>query len=196
MAVKATTSAYPGEAVPRTRSHYGRGRPPWPRCWPNGHPVNPSPPTTGCPPCPQTPHQDTRPPGEDPSADRTRLPRTQDRSRPHPLRRPLMDRLAPPRHPGFGRPSLPHRTTPDQPKSSWGGLTSYKIIQQLQALRATWTGRCPPATSTHHDEPTKSYQGSVRERRPGWSTRRSTFMVGVRYAVRLVGWKIQFGCAG
>ena len=44
-------------------------------------------------------------------ADRTRLPRVEDRSRPRPLRRPQMGRLAPPRHPRRSRPRLPHPAT-------------------------------------------------------------------------------------
>ena len=89
------------------------------------------------------------PPGQDPLADRARLPRTEDRPRPGPLRGPLLHRLAPPRHPGHRRPPVPHRTAADQPKSSCAGLTLYKILHQLQVLLATWTGPCP----TCHQRP-------------------------------------------
>src|SRR6266702_8254088 len=43
--------------------------------------------------------EDPGPAGEDPLADRTRLPRTQNRPGHRPPRRPLVRRLAPPRHP-------------------------------------------------------------------------------------------------
>ena len=66
----------------------------------------------------------TGPAGQDPLADRARLPRTQDRPRPGPLRGPLLHRLAPPRHPRHRRPPVPHRAA-DQPKSGCAGLTLY-----------------------------------------------------------------------
>ena len=44
------------------------------------------------------PDRRTRPAGQDPLADRARLPRAETRPRPGPLRRPILDRLAPPRH--------------------------------------------------------------------------------------------------
>jgi SRSO17 transposase len=75
--------------------------------------------------------------------DLVRLPRTQDRPRPRPLRRPLLDRLAPPRHPRHRSPPVPHHPAPDHPKSKRGGLTLYKIIRELQTILATWTGHCP-----------------------------------------------------
>ena len=59
-------------------------------CWPNGRPERTSPRTTGCPTCPQTPPSRTRPAGQDPLADRARLPRAEDRPRPGPLRGPLL----------------------------------------------------------------------------------------------------------
>lgn len=58
------------------------------------------------------PDQDPSAAGQDPLADRARLPRTQDRPRADSLRGPLVDRLAPARHHGHRRPSLPHRTPP------------------------------------------------------------------------------------
>uniref|UniRef100_UPI0038CD1331 transposase n=1 Tax=Salinispora pacifica TaxID=351187 RepID=UPI0038CD1331 len=63
-----------------------------------------------------------------------------------PLRRPLLDRLAPPRHPGHRRAPVHHRTTPG-PKSGCAGLTLYMIIRELQRLLATWTGAASPATN-------------------------------------------------
>jgi DDE superfamily endonuclease len=56
--------------------------------------------------------EDPGPASDDPLANRTRLPRTQNRPRPGPLRRPLLYRLAPPRHPHRPRPSLLHPATP------------------------------------------------------------------------------------
>src|SRR3954451_17704293 len=48
------------------------------------------------------------PAGQDPLADRARLPRAEDRPGPGPLRGPHLHRLAAPRHPGHRRPAVPH----------------------------------------------------------------------------------------
>ncbi len=83
-----------------------------------------------------------RPTGaENPLAHRTRLPRTQRRPRPGPLRRPILARLAPPRHPHLHRPGNLHHAAP-HPKSPCAGLTLYAVLRRLQHLLATWTGHC------------------------------------------------------
>ena len=79
--------------------------------------------------------------GQDPLADRTRLPRVQDRTGPGPLRGPHLARLAPARHPGQRRPAVHHPAT-HQPKSACLGLTLYAVLRELQTLLATWTGTC------------------------------------------------------
>src|SRR3954466_7756021 len=81
------------------------------------------------------------PAGQDPLADRARLPRAEDRPRPGPLRGPHLRWLAPARHPGHRRPVVPHRAA-DQPKSGCAGLSLYAVLHELQALLATWTGTC------------------------------------------------------
>ena len=81
------------------------------------------------------------PAGQDPLADRARLPRAEDRPGPGPLRGPHLPRLAPPRHPGHRRPAVRHPAA-DQPKSGCAGLSLYAVLRQLQALLATWTGTC------------------------------------------------------
>src|SRR3954470_20078232 len=96
------------------------------------------------------------PAGQDPLADRTRLPRAEDRPGPGPLRGPHLHRLAPPRHPGHRRPAVPHRT-PQRPKSGCAGLSLYAVLHELQALLATWTGTCIVCGSridTHARAPT------------------------------------------
>ena len=70
---------------------------------------------------PETP---TGPTGQTTLAHRARLPRTQNRPRPGPLRRPHLARLAPPRHPRLRRPRLLHPATP-RPKSPCAGMTLY-----------------------------------------------------------------------
>jgi site-specific DNA recombinase len=72
---------------------------------------------------------------------RARRPRTQARPGPGPLRRPQLCRLAPPRHPDRGRPSLLHPAAPG-PKSPCAGLTLYAILRELQTLLAVWAGAC------------------------------------------------------
>src|SRR3954453_15661044 len=79
--------------------------------------------------------------GQDPLADRARLPRTEDRPRIGPLRGPHLHRLAPARHPGHRRPAVPHPAA-QRPKSGCAGLSLYAVLHQLQALLATWTGTC------------------------------------------------------
>src|SRR6266480_5135433 len=81
-------------------------------------------------------HQEnpTRPSGETTLARRTRLPRTEDRPRPGPLRRPQMGRLAPPRHPRRRRPRVPH-LAPAPPKSISAGMTLYGVLRKATKLR-------------------------------------------------------------
>src|SRR6059058_3387349 len=90
---------------------------------------------------PRPPHrfEDPGATGEDPLAGRTRLPRTQDRPRHRPLRRPLLPRLAPSRHTCRTRPSLLHPATPG-PKSGCAGLTLYAVLRELQALLVAMAG--------------------------------------------------------
>jgi SRSO17 transposase len=96
------------------------------------------------------------PAGQDPLADRTRLPRTQDRPRAGPLRGPHLRRLAPPRHLGHRRLAVPHHPA-SRPKSGCAGLSLYAVLHELQALLATWTGVCIVCGSridTHPRAPT------------------------------------------
>jgi DDE superfamily endonuclease len=72
---------------------------------------------------------------------RTRLPRTQIRSRRGPFRRTLPHRLAPPRHPR-PRPSLLHPPPPTRPKSGCAGLTVYAVLRELQRLLTVMAGAC------------------------------------------------------
>ncbi len=81
------------------------------------------------------------PAGQNPLADRTRLPRAEERPRPAPLRGPHMGRLVPPRHPGHRRPAVCHPAA-EQPKSGCAGLSLYAVLHELPALLATWTGIC------------------------------------------------------
>ena len=76
-------------------------------------------------------------------AHRARLPRTQNRSGPGPLRRTLLHRLASPRHPRHRSPPLHHPATARQPKSTWGSLSLYGILKELQRVLAAWLGYCP-----------------------------------------------------
>src|SRR6266511_49930 len=75
-------------------------------------------------------------------ADRAGLPRAQRRTRARSLRRPLLPRLAPPRHARLARTRLPHPGTA-QPKSACAGLTLFQVLRELQQLVACWTGACP-----------------------------------------------------
>src|SRR3954453_8745223 len=79
--------------------------------------------------------------GQDPLADRTRLPRGKDRPRAGPLRGPHLHRLAPPRHPGHRRLAVSHHSA-SRPKSRYAGLSLYAVLRELQAVLATWTGVC------------------------------------------------------
>ncbi len=83
----------------------------------------------------------TRAVGEDALADRTRLPRTQTRPRPGPLRGPHLARLAPPRHPRHRCPGLSHPPAA-RPKGTHAGLTLYQVLDTLQDLLRCWTGTC------------------------------------------------------
>ena len=75
-------------------------------------------------------------------ADRTRLPRTEDRLRPGPIRRPLLERLAPPRH-----PSPPPRNSSSLDSAGRekhrAGLSLYAVPREIQYLLAIWLGFCP-----------------------------------------------------
>lgn len=73
-------------------------------CWPNGPPPNPNPSSSGCPTCPPTHQWPPGPHRETALAHRARLPRDEAGSRPGPLRRPRLARLAPPCHPRLRRP--------------------------------------------------------------------------------------------
>ncbi|GGW47546.1 hypothetical protein GCM10010381_36030 [Streptomyces xantholiticus] len=88
-------------------------------------------------------HPDHRPgpSGQSPLAHRARLPRTQARPGPGPLRRPVLARLAPPHRPHDCRPCLPHRTT-SGPKSTHTGLTLYRTLDALQGILRCGTGIC------------------------------------------------------
>src|SRR5690606_1939285 len=92
--------------------------------------------------------------GRYPLRRRTRVRPRPGRPRPGPLRRPVLHRLAPPRHPGLRSTPVPHHPPPDQPKSIWGSLTLYKIIRELQTLLATWSGTCPTCHQHIHPLPT------------------------------------------
>jgi hypothetical protein len=94
-------------------------------------------------PAPRHPADRPRPTRQGPLAHRARLPRTEDRPRPGPLRRPLLQRLAPPRHPRHRRPALPHPPAPHPPKSRWAGPSLYAVLRELQYMIATWLGTCP-----------------------------------------------------
>ena len=89
-------------------------------------------------------HPDRRagPAGQDPLADRARLPRAEDRPGPGPLRGPLVHRLAPPRHPRRPRPGLLHHDQ-DRPKSPCAGMTLYQVLRELQIVLALILGACP-----------------------------------------------------
>lgn len=69
--------------------------------------------------------------GEDALAHRARLPRTQARSGPGPLRGPHLARPAPPRHPRHRRPGLPHPQAA-RPQSPDVGLTLYQVLDALR----------------------------------------------------------------
>ncbi len=88
---------------------------------------------------------------KNPLAHRARLPRAERRTRPGPLRRPLLARLAPPRHPRHRRPPVPHHPPADTPKIRRAGLTLYAIVGKLQRALAIWIDTCPLC---HHTFPT------------------------------------------
>jgi hypothetical protein len=83
--------------------------------------------------------------GQDPLADRARLPRAQDRPGPGPLRRPLVHRLAPPCHPRRPRPGILHHAQ-DRPKSGCAGMTLYQVLHELQIVLTLILGACPLCT--------------------------------------------------
>ena len=76
-------------------------------------------------------------------ADRAGLPRAKGRTRPRPLRGPLLPRLEPPRHARLGRPRLPHPGAPAPPSSQGGSLTLFGLLRELQTLLACWHGHLP-----------------------------------------------------
>ena len=111
-------------------------------CWPNGPRRRTSRRLLAVEPARGHPHRGTRPPGQDPLAGRARLPRAQDGPRPGPLRGPLLDRLAPPRHPRRPRPGVLH-PAPERPKSPCAGMTLYQVLRELQLVLAVILGTCP-----------------------------------------------------
>ncbi|CAG6398058.1 hypothetical protein SCOCK_630003 [Actinacidiphila cocklensis] len=91
------------------------------------------------------------PAGPTPLAHRARLPRDEAGLGPGPLRRPHIQRLAPPRHPGLRGPRLLHPAqTGHRPKRHGVGLSLYQVVRDLQLLLATWAGACP---TCHRDIP-------------------------------------------
>ena len=88
------------------------------------------------------PHRGTRPAGQDPLADRARLPRTENRPGPGPLRRTLLPWLAPPRHPRRPRPGVLHPAA-HRPKSPCAGMSLYQVLHELQIVLALILGACP-----------------------------------------------------
>jgi len=113
VATTATTTAHPGHATPQPQAYIGTGRrprPPRPGCGPPAAASPPTPtgptPSCGCPvgrpgrhrtvrllavhPAPRHPPRGPGPQRQGPLAHRRRLPRTPDRPRPGPLRRPLL----------------------------------------------------------------------------------------------------------
>ena len=86
----------------------------------------------------------TGPAGENPLAHRTRLPRTQNRPRPGPLRGPLLARLAPPRHPRHRRPPLHHQATP----------RTQKPLGQPEPVRGPQGTPTDPHLTARHAAPT------------------------------------------
>src|SRR2546423_11740394 len=61
-----------------------------------------------------------------------------------PLRRPVLDRLAPPRHPRQRRAPVHHHAA-TRPKSACAGLTLYKVIRELQRGRRSRSLEVPDA---------------------------------------------------
>ena len=74
-------------------------------CWPNGRPRPASPPITGCLTCQKTLPSPSSPGWPRSVGGSSTTPRAQDRPRPGPLRRPVIHRLAPARHPRCPRPN-------------------------------------------------------------------------------------------
>src|ERR1700689_3468246 len=73
--------------------------------------------------------------------DGARLQTAQRRTRPRPLRRPLLARLVPPHRTGHRRARLPH-TRATEPFSPAAGLTLPKTVLLMQPIFKCWTGRC------------------------------------------------------
>ncbi len=120
--------------------------------WSNGPRTPRRPPTTGCPACrpaPRSPSWSVWPRSAGASSTTTR---TQARPGPEPLRRPVLARLAPPRHPRDRGPRVSDRTAPG-PKSTWTALTLYQILDALQDILRCWTGTC---TTCHQPLPSRS----------------------------------------
>ena len=83
----------------------------------------------------------THPAGADALEDRARLQTAQRRTRPGPLRRPLLARVVSPHRAGHRRPRLPH-TRAAEPFSPAAGLTLPKAVLLIQPIFKCWTGRC------------------------------------------------------
>jgi SRSO17 transposase len=82
--------------------------------------------------------------GDDPVAHRARLPRTQTRPRPGPLRRPHLPWLAPPHDPRHRRAPVHHPPAPDRrPKSSRGSLSFYETLRELKTAVTRLLSCCP-----------------------------------------------------
>src|ERR1700730_2546470 len=71
--------------------------------------------------------------------DRARLQTAQGRTRPRPLRRPLLARVVPPHRPSHRRARIPHARTAT-PFSPAAGLTLPRAVRLLEPLFKCWTG--------------------------------------------------------
>lgn len=161
MAVKASTSAYPADASPNSPNALAPGagpacpatdrtRPAWPNSqWP---PVADRRMATrrqgthrllALRPARQDAGQDPCQAGKNPVAHRIRLPRTENRARPLPLRGTVLPGLPPPRHPRVCGPPVHHQETPCHPKSSRGSLSLYGVLKVLQRILIRQLARCP-----------------------------------------------------
>lgn len=96
-------------------------------------------------------NQDPGQTGKNPVAHRTRLPRTENQTRPLPLRRTVLPGLPPPRHPRVRSTPIHHQKTPRHPKSSRGSLSLYGVLKELQRILIRQLGRCPYC---QHAQPT------------------------------------------
>jgi hypothetical protein len=69
-----------------------------------------------------------------------------NRPGPGPLRGPLLDRVAPARHPRRPRPGLLHHA-PHRPKSPCAGMALYQVLHELQIVLASSSAPAPSAPS-------------------------------------------------